>query len=57
MLDKKLLAILACPKCKGDLDYDSEKEILICKKDKIYFEVKNNIPILLIDKAKKLNEV
>ncbi len=56
MLDKKLLDILACPKCKGDLEYDEKRDILICKKDNIYYEVKNNIPILLIDKAKPLNE-
>lgn len=56
MLDKKLLEILACPKCKGELEYDAQRDILICRKDKIYFEVKNNIPILLIDKAKKINE-
>ncbi|MDD3803679.1 MAG: Trm112 family protein [bacterium] len=54
MLDKKLLEILACPKCKGDLEYDEKNDILICRKDRIYFEVKNNIPILLLDKAKKI---
>ncbi len=56
MLDKKLLDILACPKCKGDLEYDEKRDILICRKDNIYYEVKNNIPILLIDKAKPFDE-
>lgn len=56
MLDKRILEIIACPKCKGDLEYDSKKDILICRKDGIFYEVKNNIPILLIDKAKKLDE-
>lgn len=56
MLDKKLLDVIACPKCKGDLDYDSEKEILICRKDKLVFEVRNNIPILLLEKAKKTDD-
>ena len=56
MLDKKLLDILACPKCKGDLEYDEKRDILICRKDNIYYEVKNNIPILLIDKAKPIDE-
>ncbi len=54
MLEKKLLDILACPKCKGELEYNEKKDILICRKDGIYYEVKNNIPILLIDKAKPL---
>jgi len=56
MLDKRILEIIACPKCKGDLEYDQKREILICKKDGIYYEIKNNIPILLVDKAKKLDE-
>lgn len=56
MLDKKLLDILACPKCRGELEYDKDKDVLICRKDGIYFEVKNNIPVLLIDKAKNLDE-
>jgi len=56
MLEKKLLDVLACPKCKGQLEYDKKREILICRKDGIYFEIKENIPIMLIDKAKELNE-
>ena len=56
MLDKKILDIIACPKCKGELEYDEKKDILICKKDKIYFEIKHNIPILLIEKARPLDE-
>uniref|UniRef100_A0A7C3J631 UPF0434 protein ENS15_03550 n=1 Tax=candidate division WOR-3 bacterium TaxID=2052148 RepID=A0A7C3J631_UNCW3 len=56
MLDKRLLDILICPKCKGELVYDEERDILICKKDGIYFEIKNNIPIMLLEKAKKLDE-
>ncbi|HAF07973.1 MAG: Trm112 family protein [bacterium] len=56
MIDKRLLDILICPKCKGELVYDGERDILICKKDGIYFEIKNNIPIMLLEKAKKLDE-
>ncbi|MEO0234333.1 MAG: Trm112 family protein [candidate division WOR-3 bacterium] len=56
MIDKRLLDILICPKCKGELIYDEERDILICKKDNIYFEIKNNIPVMLIEKAKKLDE-
>lgn len=56
MIDKRLLDILICPKCKGELIYDDERDILICKKDGIYFEIKNNIPVMLLEKAKKLDE-
>ena len=48
MFDKELLKILACPKCKGDLEYIEEPESLVCKKcDKVY-EIKDGIPILII---------
>ncbi|RUM28163.1 MAG: Trm112 family protein [Aquifex sp.] len=55
MVDKELLKILACPKCKGDLNYDEEKDILICEKCKVYYEVKEDIPILLPESAKPLS--
>jgi uncharacterized protein len=52
-LDKKLLAILACPKCKGDLAYKDTKdeESLSCKKCKLKYKVEDGIPIMLIDEA------
>lgn len=48
-LDKKLLDILACPDCRGDIDYKKKgkKESLKCKKCKRVFQVKNGIPIML----------
>ena len=57
-LDKKLLEILACPKCKGDLEYKctEKEESLICHKCKLIFPVKDGIPVMLIEEAKKLSE-
>ncbi|RMA97292.1 Trm112 family protein [Hydrogenothermus marinus] len=55
MIDKKLLEILACPKCKKELVYNKEKKILICNNCKVYYEIIDNIPILLIEKAKPLS--
>ncbi|MBC8204433.1 Trm112 family protein [bacterium] len=51
MLKKELLDILACPKCKGDLEYDQENEVLICHACRLKYEVKDDIPIMLIDEA------
>ena len=51
MLKKELLNILACPKCKGDLEYDQENEVLICHACRLKYEVKDDIPIMLIDEA------
>ncbi len=53
-LDKDLLAIIVCPKCKGDLIYEEEKERLVCKNCSVYYPIREDIPILLIDEAKKL---
>ena len=51
MLDKELLDILACPKCKGDLEYDQENQKLICKECRLKYDIKEDIPIMLIDEA------
>ena len=53
-VDKKLLAILVCPVCKGNLDYDREAEELVCAIDKLAFPVKDDIPIMLETEARHL---
>jgi uncharacterized protein YbaR (Trm112 family) len=53
MLSDKLLAILACPQCKGDLDYDRENNKLICQHCRLKFSVEDDIPIMLINEAEK----
>lgn len=57
--DKKLLAIIACPVCKGELVLvtlpDKEEQELVCKFDRLAFEIKDNIPVLLEDKARELS--
>jgi uncharacterized protein YbaR (Trm112 family) len=52
-VDKKLLAILVCPLCKGDLVYDKEAEELICKADHLAFPVKDDIPVMLASEARR----
>jgi len=53
MLDEKLLEILACPKCKGDLEYDQKKNRLICNDCRLIYRIEDDIPIMLIDEAEK----
>jgi uncharacterized protein YbaR (Trm112 family) len=53
MLAQDLLDILACPKCKGDLDYKPDNNELICTKCRLIYEVRDEIPVMLIDEAKK----
>ncbi len=54
MIDKKLLDILACPKCKGDV-YEEDNKI-ICQKCKVYYPIKDDIPVMLIDEAVPLSK-
>jgi uncharacterized protein YbaR (Trm112 family) len=51
MLNKELLDILACPKCKGDLKYDSKNNRLICHDCRLRYSIRDDIPIMLIDEA------
>ena len=55
MLDKKLLEIICCPKCKGDLVYDEENWKLICKSCYLKYPIKNDIPVMQIDEAEEYN--
>ncbi|EDP74307.1 Trm112 family protein [Hydrogenivirga sp. 128-5-R1-1] len=56
MIDEKLLEIIACPKCKLDLKYDQNKNILICENCRVYYEIIDDIPVLIIEEAKPLND-
>jgi uncharacterized protein YbaR (Trm112 family) len=53
MLSEKLLDILACPKCKGDLTYDRDNNKLICENCRLRYRIDDDIPIMLIDEAEK----
>ena len=54
-LQQDLLDILACPKCKGDLEYDREKETLTCRACKLRYRIEDDIPIMLIDEAEEID--
>lgn len=55
MISKELLDILACPKCKQPVKLNDKKDGLICGNCKLLYEIKDDIPIMLIDEAKKLD--
>jgi uncharacterized protein len=54
MLDPQLLEILVCPRCKGELEYRASVPELVCHACRLRYEVKDGIPILLIDEARPL---
>lgn len=53
-MDKKLLTILACPICKGELIYKKELNELFCKADGLAFPVRDGIPVMLEGEARPL---
>ncbi len=53
-ISQELLDILACPKCKGGIYLNETKDGLICDQCKLLYEIRNDIPIMLIDEAKPI---
>lgn len=51
MIDKELLEILACPACKGSIEYDKDNEKLVCQECGRRYPIRDGIPVMLIDEA------
>lgn len=53
-IDKKLLELLVCPKCKGELEYKKDDgEALLCHACRLKYRAEDGIPIMLIEEAEK----
>ena len=50
-LNRELIDILACPKCKGDIHLNEKGDGLICPRCKLMYPIKDDIPVMLIDEA------
>jgi len=55
-MDKTLLAILACPKCKGSLSYQKAQQELACPVCRLAFPIRDDIPVMLINEAREFAE-
>ncbi|HIC92284.1 MAG TPA: Trm112 family protein [Syntrophaceae bacterium] len=55
-INPELLEILACPQCKGDIYLNETEDGLICDNCKLMYPIKDDIPIMLIDEAIKLEK-
>lgn len=53
-IDPKLLEILVCPLTKGTLRYDASASELISDKAKLAYPIRDGIPIMLVEEARKL---
>ncbi len=56
MVDPKLLEILVCPQSHGPLTYDRERQELISEQAGLAYPVRDGIPILLVDEARRLDD-
>jgi uncharacterized protein YbaR (Trm112 family) len=54
-MDARLLDILVCPICKGPLVYRKPERELICKADRLAYPVRDDIPVMLEEEARKLD--
>ncbi|MGL9760324.1 MAG: Trm112 family protein [Symbiopectobacterium sp.] len=54
-MDYRLLEIVACPVCNGRLYYNKEKLELICKADALAYPVRDGVPVLLENEARKIS--
>ena len=55
-ISEELLEILACPKCKGEIHLNETKDGLTCDHCRLLYEIRDDIPIMLIDEAKPLDK-
>lgn len=53
-LAPELKEILACPKCKGDLEFREEEKRILCRACKLAYRIEDDIPVLVVDEAQPL---
>ncbi|HEY9032045.1 MAG TPA: Trm112 family protein [Kangiella sp.] len=54
-MNHKLLDVLVCPICKGDLVYKKDNNELICRFDKLAYPIRDDIPVMLEEEARKVS--
>ncbi len=54
-MNHKLLDVLVCPICKGDLVYKKDSKELICRFDKLAYPIRDDIPVMLEDEARAVS--
>jgi uncharacterized protein YbaR (Trm112 family) len=53
-ISQELLEILACPKCKGEIHLNPPGDGLVCERCRLMYPIRDDIPVMLIDEALKL---
>ncbi len=55
-IDRKLLELLVCPLTKAPLEYDAEAQELISRQAGLAYPIRDGIPIMLVDEARRLDD-
>jgi uncharacterized protein len=53
-MDTRLLEILACPICKGPLQYRRDQQLLLCRLDRLAYPIRDDVPVMLEEEARQL---
>jgi uncharacterized protein len=53
-MDTRLLEILACPVCKGPLQYRRDQQLLLCRLDRLAYPIRDDVPVMLEEEARQL---
>ena len=53
-MDTRLLEIMACPVCKGPLQYHRAEHVLVCRLDRLAYPVREGVPVMLEEEARQL---
>lgn len=54
MIKQELLDVLACPKCKQPVRESKDEKYIVCDACKLLYEIREGIPVMLIDEAKQV---
>lgn len=55
-ISRELLDILVCPKCKAEIYLNEDKDGLICENCRLLYEIRDDIPVMLIDEARPIEQ-
>jgi uncharacterized protein YbaR (Trm112 family) len=53
-MDARLIEILACPVCKGPVQFRREQQVFVCRMDRLAYPVRDDVPVMLEEEARQL---
>ena len=53
-MNAQMLEILACPVCKGPLQFRREAQVLVCRLDRLAYPIRDSVPVMLEEEARQL---